>query len=497
MLFPSVLFIVYFLPTALLLYLLCSFSRQAQNLCLLALSLFFYAWGEPLHLVPLLFDILVAYGLGRMLAGEKSKEYRKKVVLLGVVLILGMLFVVRYGSAFVQQIGELAAQVEVSGLPFLTGLASLSNVPSLTPPLGVSFFSLQALAYIFDSARGKIPPEKSIFTIGLHIAFFPTVLAGPVVRYTDIAAQIQNRKISGALLGKGCSHFVIGLGKLLLVAGPASAIAEHIFSMSTVGAQIAVPVLLAWLGLLALSLQVYFAFSAYADMAIGTAAMFGFSIQRNVDYPYAARTVTDFWKRFNITLYRWFYLYVFIVLGGSRPKRVRVRGVMRPRNFILRNLFCMWLLLGLWYGLSWTFLFWGLWFFVFCLFEWIVRLPHRKLRNPAWHVYVVLVVCFGWIFFRCHSVGESMSYLSNMLGLGGNGFYSDLALLLLRENWLPLAFGIVFCMPVAQKAKALMSNESPIFIRYPMAVIYPLTLLGLFALSMIYLMRGVRIPFIL
>ena len=484
MLFPSVLFLAYFLPAALLLYLVCSFSRLAQNVCLLAISLVFYAWGEPLHLVPLVYVILVTWGLGLLLGGNSTLAYRRRIVAVAVVLIVSMLVFMRYGTAL---------SLEFSGL---TGLAPLVILPD--PPLGLSFFSLQGLAYIFDNARGKTVPEKNILNVGLYIALFPTVLAGPVVRFADIGAQILHRRVTGDLLGKGCTQYVVGLAKLVLLAGPASAIAEHVFTMSTAGPQAeAVPVMLAWLGLFAFSLQVYFAFSGYADMAIGIAAMFGFSIRKNFDYPYTARTVTDFWRRWNISLYRWFYLYVFIALGGARPKQARVRGVMRPRNFILRNLFVMWLLLGLWYGISWTYFYWAMWFFVVCLFEWIVRLPHRKLGSPAWHVYVLLTVCFGWIFFRCHSVGESMNYIANMFGLGGNGFYSDLAALLFRENWLPLLLGVLCCLPIGKKAKGLIRYQTTGVVSYPAAVLYPLVLIGLFCLSLVYVLRDVRIPFVL
>lgn len=483
MLFPSILFLLYFLPAALLLHLACGFSRSAQNLCLLLLSLVFYAWGEPLHMLLLLYVVLVNYGLGLLLTGDKQAAYRKKIVAAAVLLNIGMLLLARHGAALAAELGALAGMELAPDLP--------------QAPLGVAFFTLQALSYVFDVARGKAGREKNIINVGLFISLFPTVLAGPILRYSDMAAQIQERKVTAELLGKGCARFVVGLAKLTLLAAPLSLIAGHVFNMSAIGNQLFdVPVMLAWLGLFAFSLQIYLGFSAYSDMAIGAACMFGFSLKENFNYPYAALTVTDFWKRWNISLFRWFHTYVYAALGADRSQEVRVRGVLRPRNLVLRNLFVLWLLIGLWHGLDWTFFIWAMWFFLFYLFEWIVRLQHRKVSSPFWHVYLLLIVGLGWVFFRCHSLGDSMNFLSNLLGLGGNGFYSELAVIFARENWLPLLLGALFCTPIGRKAEGLIDCGKLGAARYALALVYPVALAGLFALSFIYLARNGHIPFI-
>lgn len=484
MLYPSILFILYFLPAALLLYLACSFSRSAQNLCLLLISLIFYAWGEPLHLLPLSFVILVSYGLGMLLTNDKLAPYRQKVVVAAVLLIMGTLLLARYAGVLV---------AEVSGL---AGLQLEIDFPEA--PLGVAFFTLQALSYVLDVSRGKVEREKNIINVGLFIALFPTVLAGPILRYSDIAAQIKGRKVTPALLGKGSARFVIGFAKLVLLAAPLSLIANHVFTMSSAGSQMYdVPVMLAWLGLFAFSLQIYLGFSAYSDMAVGLAALFGFSIRDNFNYPYTALTITEFWKRWHISLFAWFHKYVYAAMGGSRPQLVRVRGAETTRNLVLRNLFVLWLLIGLWHGLDWSFFIWGMWFFVFFLFEWTVRLGQRKVSGAGWRVYTLLVIAVSWVFFRCHSVGESMNYLSNMLGLSSNGLYSELAVIFVKENWLPLLAGVLFCTPVAKIAENWIADEKAGAARYPLVALYPLVLAGLFCLSMIFLIKGGHIPFII
>ncbi|UQZ87847.1 membrane-bound O-acyltransferase family protein [Deltaproteobacteria bacterium Smac51] len=486
--FSDLFFIGYFLPAALLLYFACGFSRRAQNLCLLLISLVFYAWGEPLHLIPMLCLILINYSLGLRLTGVQTVSQRKRVIALTVALNAGLLLLVRHGPALAT---ELSAQ---------TGLAVPAYLLNWPPaPLGMAFFTLQAMAYVFDVARGKAAPDRNILNVGLYIALFPTVLAGPVLRYADMAAQIRGRKFSLEKTGLGGLRFVTGLAKLVLVAGPVGLVAEHIFNMSAAGSRLYdVPVTLAWLGLLAFSLKIYLSFSAYADMAIGLGGMFGFTIKENFRYPYAALTVTDFWRRWHISLFRWFYSYVYIALGGSRPQTVRRRGGMVQRNMIVRNLLIMWSLIGLWHGLSWTYFLWGLWFFIFYVFEWITRLPHRGISGPGWRVYLLLTVCLSWVLFRSHSLGDSLNYYGNLLGLTSNGFYSQLAVILVRENWLPFLLGLLLSTPIGGWPLKRLAAPGAGTVRYPLAVGYLTAATGLFFLSLVYLSRTgpVPLPFI-
>jgi alginate O-acetyltransferase complex protein AlgI len=477
-LFPSVLFILYFLPAALALYWAFSFSRAAQNVCLFVLSLVFYAWGEPLYLLPMLFLIAVNHVLGLKLDGAQFPAYRRKVIALAVVLNIGTLLLVRYGTTVAAAVADLIG-------------ADLA-LPELKPPLGIAFFTLQALAYLFDIRRGKVPPERNIINTGLYIAFFPTVLAGPILRFADIAVQLRTRSMTLGLFGQGCERFIVGLAKLTVLAAPLGGMAETIFVRSAAGVQFYnTPVLLAWLALLAYGLQVYMSLSGYSDMAIGLARMFGFSLKENFRHPYMAHTVAEFWNRWHISLFRWFYVYVFLVLGGSRARLVQFRGALRPRNFVLRNLFIMWLLIGLWHGISLNHLLFGLWFFIFALFEWLVSLRRRNTGSPLWHVYLLCVVAISLVFLRCASLGETMRFFSNLLGVGGNGFFSDLAVVLARENWTALALGLLFSTPIGHHVLDRLRDGNAVgFAGTLRAVGYVAALAGMFFIALVYLSRA-------
>ena len=479
MLFPSALFILYFLPVALVVYWAFGFSRKAQNICLLGLSLVFYSWGEPLFLLPMLFLIVVNHVLGLKLDGTQLPVYRRKVIQLAVAANIGTLLLVRHG-------GEAALAIATrfgTDIPFLRELRA---------PMGVAFFSLQALAYVFDIRRGKFPPERSIVNTGLFIAFFPTVVAGPILRFADLAVQLRERNTTLASFGAGCERFIVGLAKVTVVAVPLGQMAHSVFARSASLVQFYnTPVTLAWLALLAYGIFMYMNLSGYSDMAIGVARMFGFSLRENFRHPYMAHTVTEFWNRWQLSVYRWFYVHVFLVMGGSRARLVQFRGARRPRNFVLRNLFVLWVLIGLWHGLSWNHLFFGLWFFLFAFFEWLVSLRRRNTGNPLWHVYLLFVVAIGFVFLRCTTFGETMRFFANMFGVSGNGFLSDLAVVLARENWAALVLGIVFSTPIGHRAlEKLRGGESTGVAGTLRAIGYMLILACIFFVSIVYLTRA-------
>ncbi|MCD8349320.1 MAG: hypothetical protein LUC93_01745, partial [Planctomycetaceae bacterium] len=292
MLFPTLFFIMYFLPAALALYWACHFSISGQNFCLLILSLLFYAWGEPLHLVPMVILIVGNHLLGLRLVDANNPAYIGRIVKIAAVLNIGTLLAMRYGSHILWYVAGL------------TGLPQFNIYWSA--PLGISFFALQAFVYIFDIARGKALPSRNILNTGLFIAFLPTVLFGPILNYRDMEPQFRARPFSLARMGVGGERLVGGLAKLLLLAVPLYNISTDVFGMSMQGAY--VPVLLAWLGLIALGLYYYMLLSGFADMAIGIGGLFGFTLPENFRYPYLAHTVTEFCNRWNITMFRWFYV---------------------------------------------------------------------------------------------------------------------------------------------------------------------------------------------
>ncbi len=477
MLFPSVLFLLYFLPAALLLYWLLDYSRGAQNVCLLILSLVFYSWGEPLYLVPLLLIIVVNHLAGAKMAGYTHKEQKWSLA--------------RWTAAF--DILIMLCVIHADTLAGYFGFASA--LPR--PPLGIAFFTLQAMTYVFDIVRGKAAAEKSILNTALFICFFPTVLAGPIQRFGAIAPQLRVRTNSLPLFGAGAERFIVGLAKVLLLAAPLSVITESVFNLSAAGNEIATtPVLLAWLGLFAYGLQLYMAFSGYSDMAVGLGRMFGYQLDENFRYPYTAHTVAEFWQRCHATLYRWFFVYVFLPLGGSRPKKVKIRGVPRRRNYVLRNLVVLWLLIGLWHGISWNHLYLGIWFFAFAFLEWVISLQRRDTSHRGWNVYLLFVVAVSWVFLRCNNSGETLGFFSNLLGVNGNGFGSDLALALVRENWHILIVAVVFCTSLGGRFLEWLGRDRFGIVGYLFAVCHLAVLAALLVLSFVFLTRIGYVPFI-
>lgn len=471
MLFPSIPFLFYFLPAALLLYWIV--PATLKNPLLLLVSLTFYAWGEPALLLPMLFLIIINYIQGRRLEDADNPLYQKKVITGTVILNVATLLFVLY---FNQLAGLITSRLGISPLSF--------QAPR---PIGLSFFTLQALTYVFEIARGKVKPDKNIINVGLFIAFFPTVLFGPIIRYSDLAKQIRQRPTSLELFGSGWERCVIGLAKLVILAVPLNYVAMSIFSNSALRDQVgSTPMALAWFGLLAFGLQFYLAFSGYADMAIGLARMFGFTLKENFNYPYTAHSVTNFWERWNISLYRWFYVYVFLVLGGRRPKRSARGRAIKPRNFALRNYFVLWMLMGLWHGISWNTLAFGLWFFIFALFEWIISLEQKGKSTWLRCLYVLPVVAVGWVFLGCRSISDSFTYLANLLGINNNGFYGEMVGVYLKEGWPVVILGLVASTPLMSRILGWIEQRKNGVGRYFWAMGHILMMLGLIYLCYVY-----------
>ncbi len=293
MLYPSVLFILYFLPAALLLYWTFRFSAKAQNMCLLVLSLVFYAWGEPLYLVPMFLLVIIDHVAGLRIAQNLHPVDKRRIVIWTVALNLLVFFLARYANT-------LAVWTSIH-----TGLR-LAQLPPA--PLGLAFFTLQGMSYVFDVGRRKRMAEPGILNTALYIAFLPTVLAGPILQYDDVADQFKTRTLSLPLFGEGCERFIIGLAKVLLLVVPLNYISDAVFNLSAAGNEIAdTPVMLAWLGLIAYGVQIYLVFSGFSDMAIGLGRMFGFRLKENFRHPYVAHNIREFWRRCHISMFRWFF----------------------------------------------------------------------------------------------------------------------------------------------------------------------------------------------
>ena len=389
MVFSSTVFLFLFLPIVVLIY----FNpivknRTFKNIFLLLASLSFYAWGEPVFVFLMMFSILVTWILGLHLNGL----HRKTVLFVGIGYHVSVLFLFKYFAFFVEQIGFLLNR-------------NFSNSIRISLPIGISFFTFQMMSYLFDIYYGKADAQKNPLYVGLYVALFPQLIAGPIVRYQDIADQIINRTESADKFCSGMQRFSIGLGKKVLISDYMAQLTDMSFhSINNMS------VLSAWLGAIAYTFQIYFDFSGYSDMAIGLGKMFGFEFNENFNYPYISKNITDFWRRWHISLSTWFRDYVYIPLGGNRVSKMRW----------IFNLFLVWLLTGIWHGANWTFLVWGLIYFVFLLIE--------KLTNFDRHigilkyVYTAIVVIFAWVIFRADTLEMGLSYLSNMIGIGANGF---------------------------------------------------------------------------
>ena len=471
MLFSSIIFLFYFFPAVLVLYYALSFSRGLQNILLLVASLVFYAWGEPVNVLLMIFSIvfnsLMGYLVQSCHAGAK-----KAFLVLTVACNLGILFVFKYLGFVLDNLG-------------ITGGALGSFRPAL--PIGISFFTFQALSYVVDVYRGQVKAENP-FYVGLYISFFPQLIAGPIIQYNTVAEQIRSRRTSFDMLALGLCRFTVGLGKKVLLSNCFAAIADNVFNWSAIGVErYPVPATLAWLGSLAYTLQIYFDFSAYSDMAIGLGLCFGFRFGENFNYPYTACCISDFWRRWHISLTSWFREYVYIPLGGNR---------VANQDTMVRNMLVVWLLTGIWHGANWTFLFWGLYYFVLQLAERFFQIPQRAPGKPLYHVYTLLAVNAGWVVFRADNLYQAGRFFLNMLGLNHNGFFSDTAWMLLRENWVFLLLGIVFSMPLARNMNEYLYKHPKTAASRCLTVLYPIGLTALFLLSVCYLMSGTYNPFI-
>ena len=420
MLFSSSVFLFRFLPIVLLVYYgpLRS-TRRGQNLFLLLASLFFYGWEEPVFVLVMVGSVLYNYLLGLWVERRRARAKRlTPPVALAVVGNLALLFVFKYLTFVMASLRSLGAR-----LPFW----------DVALPVGISFFTFQALSYVLDVARGEAEVQKNPLNVGLYIAFFPQLIAGPIVKYRTVAQQIQSRQESWEGFSQGCWRFLIGLGKKVILANQLAIIADAAF-----GGGGPESVSMAWLGSLCYTLQIYFDFGGYSDMAIGLGKMFGFQFLENFRYPYLAQSCRDFWKRWHISLTTWFRDYLYIPLGGNRGGKGKT----------LRNMFLVWLFTGVWHGANWTFIAWGLLWF--CLLS-AERLWDPLVLYPRWfkRLATVLVVNFTWVLFRADTLPDALHFLGVMLKLDTPEIWSAQTGYYLRQNWFVLTVAVLACGPFA------------------------------------------------
>lgn len=448
MLFSSIPFLYYFLPCVLLVYF--AAPKKLKNSVLLLASLFFYGWGEPKYLLLMLFSIMQGYIFGLLI--EKSRERRsgKLCLAAGVVLSLAMLAYFKY------------ADFMIANLNALTGL----SVPFLkiALPIGISFYTFQIVSYLIDVYRGEVPAQRNFIDLAAYIAMFPQLIAGPIVRYSDIAAQIGSRTHTCAGAAYGVRRFVIGLSKKILIANLLGSLASAYKTTQDAS------VLFGWLYAAAFMLQIYYDFSGYSDMAIGLGSIFGFRFSENFNYPYIAGSITEFWRRWHISLGSWFRDYLYIPLGGSRKGKARQ----------LLNILIVWLATGLWHGAAWTFVLWGLWFAVLLLLEKLALLPVLEKHRVLGHVYTLFFVTLGFVLFDADSAAQAVSRISAMLGAGGLPLSSTQAVYYLKSYGPLLVLGILCATPlpkmIVAKLRKSKGAATALDVLEPLFVLIPLLL---------------------
>ena len=419
MVFSSLVFLFVFIPIVLVLYYLS--GKKYRNYLLLLASLFFYAWGEPTYVVIMLVSIGANYLCGLLVDEKRADKVRVAGVVISVIFNICMLGVFKYSGFFVKNINAA----------FNTSLP----VPEIALPLGISFFTFQAMSYVVDVYRKDAKVQKNIFDLSLYISLFPQLVAGPIVRYQTVANQIEEREHNIIKFGDGVRRFIIGLGKKVLLSNSLGMLADSVFGMQTYQ----LTIVSTWLGILAYSLQIFFDFSGYSDMAIGLGKMFGFEFLENFNYPYISQSASEFWRRWHISLGSWFRDYVYFPLGGSRRGNVR--------TYI--NLFIVWFLTGFWHGASWTFIAWGLYFGLLIGMEksYLGKLLNKVPRFVR-HIYLLLVVMIGWVFFRADSFSYSIEFIKNMFFMGTNVIFDGVAASYINDYWFVLVLSMIFCMPI-------------------------------------------------
>ena len=473
MLFPSVEFIFAFLPIVLMVYfILLRRNVLLKNIWLFAASLFFYAFGEGSFILLMLGEILLDYLLALFLNRSQKRWARRTLLSIAIISNIGILGIFKYASFVCADILHLP--------PDAVGIAADIHLP-----LGISFFTFQALSYVLDVYMGKVAATGSFLNVGLYVSFFPQLVAGPIVRFTDIADAINNRKESIDGFSSGVVRFLIGLSKKVLIANNMALVADAAWKL-IIGDRLEASVAMAWLGAISYTLQIYFDFSGYSDMAIGLGKIFGFDFPENFKHPYIATSLTEFWRRWHISLSSWFRDYVYIPLGGSR------RG--EARTYI--NLMIVWLLTGIWHGANYTFVVWGLLYGILLMIEKVIC-AHKAIRKQSLiqrifgHLYTMIVVTLAWVIFRSDSINDAVIYILGMFGRGSGKLVDRVFVAYLKQNICFYIPAIIGCMPILESLELKFGEKNPIY-----NVAFGATVLAGFVISVSYIINNGYNPFI-
>ena len=462
MVFSSTIFLCVYLPLVLLGYYIC--PKKGRNLFLLIVSLVFYAWGEPKYVFLMIFSILINYVFGRLMDKNRGRQKRMKLLLvLSVVIDIGLLSVFKYTDFIITNVNA------IFGANF--------DLLNIALPIGISFYTFQAMSYTIDVYRDDVRVQKNLIDFGMYITMFPQLIAGPIVRYADVQDQLADRSVTTADFSEGVMRFVVGLGKKVLLANQMGAVWSDIYALGG-----DVSALMAWTGAIAYTFQIYFDFSGYSDMAIGLGRMFGFKFPENFRYPYQSVSITDFWRRWHITLSTWFKEYLYIPLGGNR------RGLARQAL----NLLIVWSLTGFWHGAGWNFVMWGLYYFVILFIEKLFLLKALdKLPKFFRHVYALVLIIIGWVIFASDDVSVLLPYLGSMFGANGAIGGMDVYTLLTKAVLL-----IICCIASTELPKKLFLSAAGAMNEKAAFTLKSVLMIALLAMSMILLIGDSYNPFL-
>jgi len=467
MIFSSILFIFLFLPIVLGVHFL--IAKKYRNLFILIVSLFFYAWGEYLLVLLMMSSICINYIVGNVISEYQNKgneKQAKAILILGTIINLSVLGYYKYIHFFLDSLSQIGIDLNI-------------DVSNVTLPVGISFFTFQSISYLVDVYRKTVTGQKNLISLGMYISLFPQLIAGPIVRYKDIAKEIKSREITTSLFKTGISRFIIGFAKKVLIANNIGFIADKVFAIAP--HELSTP--LCWIGIICYSLQIYYDFSGYSDMAIGLGKMLGFNFKENFEHPYISKSIREFWRRWHISLSSWFKDYLYIPLGGNRKGK--------HRTYV--NLLIVFFLTGLWHGASWNFVIWGLFHGTFIVIERLGLIKFLEKTNLLSRVYTLLVVILGWVFFRVESLEDAISFIGKMFSFSsGTNNYPYLFI----NNYIIIValVGIAFSMPlrkyIAQHTESVINNKRMLnMLKYSF-------LIFIFILSIMELAQTTYNPFI-
>lgn len=463
MLFSSVTFLFFFLPIVFGLYYIV--PKKFKNYVLLFFSIVFYAWGGLLYLPLLLISISINYLFGIKIEKNKDDKNRKKKILINSI-IFNILYlgVFKYTNFAIDNINIL----------FNTNI----NIPTIPLPIGISFYTFQAMSYVIDVYRNDGKVQKNILNLALYISMFPQLVAGPIVRYQTVDDQIYYREHSFDKFNLGMERFIKGLFKKIIISNTVGELATFIYGLSNYEMSVAS----AWLGAIAYTLQIYFDFGGYSDMAIGLGKMLGFDFLENFNYPYISKSVNEFWRRWHISLGSWFRDYIYIPLGGNRVSKIK----------LYRNIAIVWITTGIWHGASWNFIAWGVYFGIFIMMERaFLKEILNKLPKFLQHIYLILIVIFGWVLFSQPDLKSAIDYMKIMIGIGDYPLYNGYTTFYISQYYIELIVGIILSTPVLKYIRDININIKRIIL-----VIKPLVLVSLFCLTVVYLVNSTFNPFI-